>query len=158
MSLRLIKKKFGRKRFLIVEKAHSLVDWKTQVNGVIDWLEKNTLFQRVGTEVYFFVSNELQVCSFMLEVIGKPEILDSNTFSLLDVESDHSYQIFCPHDQFEFSPEALLGWAGETKGLIDTLLSKSGQDPLCEFFLIVFNHEKLALQFFKKNDYIQIRP
>ena len=158
MSLKLNKKKFGRKRFFSTEKIQSFSDWKTQMNILIDWLEKNTLFQRVGTEAYFYISGDLKIHSLMIEVLGKPEILDSNGLTLLDLESEYCYYYPCPMDQFDFTPETLLSWAAEVKEHIDKALLKSNQAMLCEFFLIVFNHEKLALQFFKKNDYIQIRP
>jgi len=158
MSLKLTKKKFGRRRFLSLDNVHTFIDWKIELDSLIDWIEKNTLYQRVGTDVYFFVSSESKIQCLMIEVTGKPEIPDSNTYSIIDIESDFCLQLPSLADQFEICPKELLEWAVASKIRIDLALKDGPQAPLCEFFFIVFNHEKLALQFFSKNDYIQKRP
>lgn len=157
MSLKLTKKKFGRRRFLSFDNVQSFVDWKIELDILIDRLEKNTLYQRVGTDVYFGISGEGKVQSLLIEVMGKPEIPDQDTLSVIDVESEYCLYFPILADQFDFTPKALMDWAIESKTRIDMALQSGSKSPLCEFFFIVFNHEKLALQFFNKNDYIQKR-
>jgi hypothetical protein len=157
MSLKLTKKKFGRRRFLSFENIQSFVDWKIELDKFIELLEKNTLYQRVGTDVYFCVTGEGKIQSLMIEVMGKPEILDQDGLGVVDIECDFCFYLPSLADQFDFTPKKLMEWAYESKTRIDTALERASQSPLCEFFFIVFNHEKLALQFFNKNDYIQKR-
>ena len=158
MSLKLIKKKFGRRRFLSLKKVQSFVDWKIELAELIDWIEKNTRYQRVGTDVYFYISENFKIEALMIEVMGMPEIPDTNAFTVVDFESEYCLQLDSIKDQFEFTPQSLLDWAQSCKTRLDSALLSGQKSSLCDFFLIVFNHEKLALQFFSKNDYIQKRP
>ncbi len=139
-TLKLLKKTWGRRRFIKSGPIADLLAWEVDALLLKEFVLTKTNLQVVGSKV--IIEMRAQLAAVMIEVLGLPVA----NVSIIDLEGSdvliHSYG----DSVFEADFKTLLSKAREIQQKSPHLLE--------DFFHIVLDNHKIALHFFMQKDYI----
>lgn len=140
-ALKLIKKNWGRRRFVKKEITGDLYLWDEAAYELREQILTSTNLQIVGPKTILqFEKDKIYV---LIEILGLPV----KELTLVDFEEKTVLIYHCPESVFEADFKSMRSRAREIQQKIP--------NPVEEFYHLVLDNHKIELHFFMQKDYIQ---